>query len=237
MLFNEYVKCITIDDAWKYWYNLIKTNVDDDNVAESRDGNVVGEIINATTVINDPTRCILKSNVRKLNMRYLVGELLWYLSGNNSLDAIRLFTSNWNRMSDDGKTVNSNYGNIIQNEYGFNQFEYCYDLLKNEPNTRQATIHIKTPRDTRVNPTKDLNCTVYLQLFIRKGKLYMIAHMRSNDLWMGFPYDVFQFTSIQIMMAMKLGVKLGTYTHVVDSLHMYERDYRKALENESEVQK
>ena len=51
MLFNEYVKCITIDDAWKYWYNLIKTNVDD-NVAESRDGNVVGEIINATTVIN-----------------------------------------------------------------------------------------------------------------------------------------------------------------------------------------
>ena len=122
MLFNEYVKCITIDDAWKYWYNLIKTNVDD-NVAESRDGNVVGEIINATTVINDPTRCILKSNVRKLNMRYLVGELLWYLSGNNSLDAIRLFTSNWDRMSDDGKTVNSNYGNIIQNEYGFNQFE------------------------------------------------------------------------------------------------------------------
>ena len=39
------------------------------------------------------------------------------------------------------------------------------------------------------------------------------------------------------MMAMKLGVKLGTYTHVVDSLHMYERDYRKALENENEVQK
>ena len=232
MDFNEYVKCDTIDDAWLHWYEMIKLQ---DFVRKSRDGNIVGEIINATTVIKDPTRCILNSKIRKLSMRYAVGEFLWYLSGNKSLDSIRLITSAWDRMSDDGEVVNSNYGNLIQNEYGFNQFEYCFDLLKEESSTRQATIHIKTPRDTRVNPTKDLNCTVYLQLFVREEKLYMIAHMRSNDLWMGFPYDVFQFANIQILMAMKLGVGLGTYTHVADSLHMYERDYKKARENEIKI--
>ena len=59
--------------------------------------------------------------------------------------------------------------------------------------------------------------------------------MRSNDLWSGFPYDIFQFTCIQILLAMKLGVELGTYTHIADSLHMYERDFVKARNNENRM--
>lgn len=229
--FNKFVEVSDIDAAWTAWYEILTQDVCEEKPKKSRDGEVVGEVINATTVIDDPTRCLLKSDVRKLSYRYAIGEMLWYLSGNNSLDAIRLFTSNWDRMSDDGKTVNSNYGNIIQSKFGFNQFDYVYELLKNDRNTRQATIHIKVPRNTLENPTKDLNCTVYLQFFIREDKLYMISHMRSNDLWMGFPYDVFQFSNIQIMLAMKLGVGLGTYTHIADSLHLYKRDYDKSKKN------
>ena len=48
--------------------------------------------------------------------------------------------------------------------------------------------------------------------------------MRSNDVWMGFPYDVFQFTCMQILMSMELGVEIGTYTHIAGSLHLYERN-------------
>ena len=96
-------------------------------------------------------------------------------------------------------------------------------------------LHIKEARNLIENPTKDLNCTVCLQLFIRDCKLYMTTYMRSNDLWMGFPYDVFQFTCLQILMAMKLHVGIGTYTHVAGSLHLYERDWQKGMKNEQEV--
>ena len=48
--------------------------------------------------------------------------------------------------------------------------------------------------------------------------------MRSNDLWTGFPYDVFQFTAMQILMSMELGLELGSYTHIAGSLHLYERN-------------
>ena len=231
---NECVVAKDIDGAWDKWYNIITT---DAGSAESRDGAVVGEVINAITVIEDPTRCILKSPIRKLPMRYMIGELLWYLSGNNSLDAIRLYTSAWDRMSDDGSTVNSNYGYRIQNakcEYSgqiFDQLEMVYDMLGEHPESRQAVIHIKQARDLVNYPTKDVNCTVCLQFFIRDGKLYMTTYMRSNDLWMGFPNDVFQFTAIQIYLAMRLGVKLGTYTHIAGSLHLYDRDYKVSLEN------
>ena len=232
---NMYFSSKTIDTAWEHWYDVITQGAN--KTEESRDGAVVGEVINAVTVIADPTRCILKSPIRNLPMRYMIGELLWYLSGNSSLDAIRLYTSAWDRMSDDEKTVNSNYGHRIKYakcEYSgvtFDQLTMIEDLLRKDPNSRQAVIHIKQARYLTEFPSKDVNCTVCLQFFIRDGKLSCTTYMRSNDLWMGFPNDVFQFTCIQIYLAMRLGVQLGTYTHIAGSLHLYERDYKTALEN------
>lgn len=234
---NVSVKCKTIDEAWEFWYARISELAKNGSTDTSRDGAVVGEVLNAVTTIEDPTRCILKSPIRKLPMRYCVGELLWYLSGNPRLKAIQLYTGAWDRMSDDGETVNSNYGHRIQNAVDevdgkiFDQMKMVEHLLSVDPSSRQAVIHIKQARDVLVNPTKDLNCTVCLQFFIREGKLYMTTYMRSNDLWMGFPNDVFQFTCMQIYLAMRLNVELGSYTHVAGSLHMYERDYQKSLEN------
>ena len=232
----------TIDDVWVAWYEKLTEGIKHGDTEESRDGAVVGEIINAITVIEDPTRCILKSPIRKLPMRYMVGELLWYLSGNPNLSAIQLYTKAWDRMSDDGVTVNSNYGHKIQHAVDevdgklFDQMKMVEHLLSVDPNSRQAVIHIKQARDVFVNPTKDLNCTVCLQFFIRDGKLYMTTYMRSNDLWMGFPNDVFQFTCMQVYLAMRLNVDLGTYTHIAGSLHLYERDYQKSIENKSAIE-
>lgn len=216
--YNLSIVCDTLDDAFDHWYKLLTSNI---GVHESRDGVVVGEVINATTVINDPTRCIMKSEIRKLPMRYCIGELLWYLSGNKDLKEIQKYTKNWDRMSDDGVTVNSNYGHCIKYKFGFDQWEYVKNMLSENPETRQAVIHIKTADNT---PSKDVNCTICLQFFIRDNKLYLTTYMRSNDLWTGFPYDVFQFTAMQILMSMELGVELGTYTHIDGSLHLYERN-------------
>lgn len=221
--------CNTLDEAFEYWYGILSKDMKNES---SRDGEVVGEIISAITVIEDPTRNIMKSEIRKLPMRYAIGELLWYLSGNNSLNAIRNYTKAWDRMSDDGETVNSNYGYCIQSKYGFNQLNYIIKKLKEDSNSRQAVIHIKEPN---YKPSKDVNCTVFLQFFIRDGKLHMITYMRSNDLWMGFTYDIFQFTCLQIYLAMKLNVGIGTYTHIAGSLHLYERDFLKGEENKGKL--
>lgn len=218
---NMICECDTVTQAFDWWYDkLVRMN----DSQESRDGEVRGEIINAITVISDPTRNICKSDIRKLSMRYAIGEFLWYLSGNNELSEIQKYTNNWDRMSDNGVTVNSNYGHCIKYKYGFDQLEYVEKILRQNSQTRQAVIHIKEPSD---KVSKDVNCTVCLQFFIRDNKLYMTTYMRSNDIWLGFPYDVFQFCNLQILLSMKLGVELGSYTHIAGSLHLYERDVKK----------
>lgn len=213
-----------IDSAWLYWYERLAGQKSE---MSSRDGDVVGEILNAVTVISNPTKNIMRNRIRKLPMKYAVGELLWYLSGNNNLSEIQKYTSAWDRMSDDGKTVNSNYGWCIRHKYGFDQWEYVRELLRKSPETRQAVLHIKTADNKE---SKDVNCTVCLQFFIRDNKLHATVYMRSNDIWMGFPYDVFQFTCMQILMSMELGVEIGIYTHVAGSLHLYKRDLQEEVD-------
>jgi thymidylate synthase len=63
-------------------------------------------------------------------------------------------------------------------------------------------------------------------LKIRDDKLHWTQIMRSNDLFRGTPYNFVQFSVLQEVLSGWLGVKLGTYTHLSDSLHVYERDMR-----------
>ena len=215
----DFCKAKDATSAWECWYGKLQEQAEKGFTAESRDGGVAGEILNAVTVIEDPTRNIVQSDIRKLNLRYMIGEMLWYLSANNNLSEIQKYTKAWDRMSEDGITVNSNYGHKIHKFYGFDQWEFIRDMLQKDPNSRQAVIHIKDPG---IHP-KDTPCTVCLQFFIRDNKLHLTTYMRSNDVWMGFPYDVFTFTCFQIRMAMELGVDIGEYTHIAGSLHLYER--------------
>lgn len=218
MEYNVGVADKSIDLVWTRWYDKI-SKMKEPN--DSRDGMVIGEVINAISVIEDPTKNVLLSPIRKLSMRYAVGEFLWYLSGSNKLKEISKYTKNWERFSDDGENLNSCYGWCIKHKFGFDQYEYVKELLKKDRNTRQAVIHIKEPSN---KPSKDINCTVCLQFFIRENKLYLTTYMRSCDLWYGFPYDVFNFCNLQVLLSMELGVELGTYTHICGSLHLYERD-------------
>ena len=138
-------------------------------------------------------------------------------------------------MSDDGEHVNSNYGYLIKKYYGFDQFNMCCQMLYDDQNSRQAIIHFKPPVDFVAYKSKDVPCTISQQFFIRDEKLHTIVTMRSNDIWNGVPYDIFFFTNNQIKLAMLLNVSVGTYMHNSGSLHMYKRDYDKAIENEKKL--
>lgn len=219
---------ISVNDIWEKAFAALSKQAEEGFSDGSRDGNVVGEFLDAVMFVEDPTRNIVTSPIRKMPMRYAVGELAWYLSGSNRVADISQYAQKWAEISDDGETNNSAYGYRIFNKFGFDQWEYVKGLIRKDPNTRQAVIHIKDASDI---PTKDTPCTVYLQFFLRNNKLNLSVHMRSNDIWMGVPYDMFSFCFLQVKMAMELGVEVGTYTHYAGSLHMYQRDYSAALHN------
>lgn len=207
----------TADELFELVYKNMK-DVNDEYMAK--------EIVNANLVLLNPIKNTMCNCRRKMSMQYAIGELLWYNSKNPKYSAINPYSKYWSNISDDGETVNSNYGYCIHSKY-FDQWEMIKKLLKENPNSRQAVIHIKEPRDIVSNPTKDLNCTLTLQFILRDNKLHLITTMRSNDIWLGLPYDLFNFTCMQIQLAMELNVEIGYYYHNAASLHLYKRDVSK----------
>jgi thymidylate synthase len=70
---------------------------------------------------------------------------------------------------------------------------------------------------------EDIPCNLCSLLKVRRGRLEWVQVMRSNDLILGLPHNFVQFTMLQELMASWLGVRIGTYIHYSDSLHVYER--------------
>jgi thymidylate synthase len=160
----------------------------------------------------------------------MVAELLWYLSANNKTAWIAKYSAFWNDISDDGHTANSAYGArlFVPHEKiangRFTQWQYVLNELRRDNDSRRAVMHLRVPADS-IDARLDVPCTLSLQFFIRNKKLHMIVNMRSSDLIFGIAYDIPAFTLFQEILANQLNVELGTYTHMSNSLHIYERHF------------
>ena len=193
------------------------------------------EITPASITIKEPLKNVILSPARKLNYGFMLGELAWILQGSNDAHHIAHYNKNWMNFSDDGMTLNGAYGQRIfrYSEHEVNQFENVIELLKNDKNSRQGTIVLFDPNKD-FKETKDKPCTNLMRFSIRNDKLNLLVLMRSNDIMFGYPYDVFNFTVLQKIMANRLGIEVGIYTHVVDSLHLYveQMDWCEDIANE-----
>ena len=188
------------------------------------DAPVVGntrELNNMKIEIDDISNNII--SIRNISYNYLLGEFLWYFNGSQSLEYISKYSSFWKNISDDGVTSNSAYGYILKHKHGFDQIEKIIELLTVDPNSRRAVLNFNVPNE-RVIETKDEPCTIALQFLVRDNKVHCTAIMRSNDIWFGTPYDWAFFIELQKVIADRLGLGYGTYTHFATSFHMYERN-------------
>mgnify|MGYP001576707965 CR=1 FL=1 len=234
------------DNLEKIHRLLISEIVDVPDFESAPRGKPIREIIVCSFELTNPRNRIITSPARAANYGFGVGELCWYVRGDRDLETMRYYNKRMTQFSDDGITINSAYGNrIFKNRWGgsaggmapVSQFDLVIEELKKDPDSRRAVMHINEPTDLLravEHGSKDVPCTMSLQLLIRDRKLHMHVLMRSNDVVWGMPYDVFSFTSLQEAFLYGLqaaGVPvddLGSYHHTAGSMHLYEPHYEMA---------
>lgn len=204
---------------------------------------ITKELHPATVIITNPRRKLVTSRV--INVTFALAEVLWILEGRNDVQMLRFYNSNIGNFSDNGETFNAAYGQRMRVHFGHDQIDDVIRTLKADPNSRQATIVISSPKrdrgweadprgsynwDTPVlrHETKDRACNVLAHLMIRDGKLDWMQIIRSNDAVWGTPYNWMQWMHMQEYIASCLGIAPGQYYHVVDSLHIYEHHFDEA---------
>lgn len=189
----------------------------------------VRELLDVELVIENPHDRFIGNAARNVDMLYLMGELCFFLDSRTDLKSIAYYSKFWNKISDDGETVNSAYGSRLFNTlnmYAEKQFGYALKCLMEDQYSRKAVMTIYDRDDAR--KSSDNPCTMFLQLIIRNDKLHLYSFMRSNDVWLGLPYDVAFFTLIQeiaytILKPAYPNLDLGAYHHHATSMHCYEQ--------------
>ena len=179
------------------------------------------EILGVLLRLTNP-RARLSLAEKKGTIFSCLGELLWYLSGQDSLEFIQYYLKKYDENSDDGQTIAGAYGPRLFNTNGIDQVAKVKEILKKKPTSRRCVIQLFQAEDLVDLSQSDVPCTCTLQFFCRDERLHLHVNMRSNDAYLGLPHDIFAFTMFQEVMARDLGVELGEYTHAVGSLHVYE---------------
>ena len=196
-------------------------------------GMEIREITDCALVIENPVFAMYENERRSTQEKYIAAEFLWYFAGRNDLSFIERFAKFWQHVANEDGTLNSAYGNLIftkKNEHNISQWEWAYNSLVEDKDTRQAIMHFNMPEHQR-RGNKDFVCTLTGIFQIRENKLNFTVNMRSNDAILGTPTDIPFFCVLQIQMLELLkstypDLELGTYTHFAHSLHIYERHFQ-----------
>lgn len=226
----------TADELWRKAAEALVSG-DDSLRQESRSG-LIREYLHCSLHLRNPRQRWILSRQPSINPAFAIAEVVWILQGRN--DAA--FPNYWNpklpEFSGRGETYYGAYGHRLRINLGFDQIEVAYQALAAELNSRQVVLQIWDGQNDMPNSDgsprdPDIPCNVVSMLKVRDGKLEWLQIMRSNDIFRGTPHNIIQFTCLQEVMAGWLGLEVGSFVLVADSLHMYEHDSKEFYISES----
>ncbi|POF34134.1 thymidylate synthase [Roseibium marinum] len=189
-------------------------------------GQSTREVLGVQFTLSNPKNRIITLPSRRFSLPLAIGELCWHLRGDDDVAKLAYYANSWLQFSDDGKRVQGScYGKKLLGGTPKNpdHLSRMINLLNTDPSTRRATVSFIDNLADFEN-SKDISCVNSIQLLIRNDSLHMFTLMRSNDVFLGVPYDVFLFTNLLEFISLRLKIKMGSYRHFATSLHMYERN-------------
>lgn len=172
------------------------------------------------TTYERPLERVLFEPLRDANPFFHVMESLWILAGRNDVAFPAKYNSKLAQYSDDGKLFHGAYGHRLRHDK--DQLDAAIAKLKREPDSRQVVLQIWDSRKDLNIKSNDIPCNDMIFLKIRHGKLRMTVLNRSNDaIWGAYGANAVQFSFLQEYLASMIGVEVGEYRQVSDSLHVY----------------
>ena len=221
------MKCYQAESADALYSHLLYAVNNTGARAASRAG-ATKELLHVSAELYHPRRRWVVSREPALNAAFAVAEMIWIIRGRRDSAFLNYFNRALPQYAGAGRTYAGAYGWRLRRNLGFDQLRSAYLALKAAPHSRQVVLQIWDGRrdlpDGAAPRSPDVPCNVVSLLKVRGGRLEWTQIMRSNDLFRGWPYNILQWTTLQEVMAGWLGLQVGTYHHLSDSLHMYEKD-------------
>jgi thymidylate synthase len=171
--------------------------------------------------------------LRKIPTKMFIAEQVWFIAGSRKpADFLRDYTKIWDLFTNPGDVVTVAYGYRWRKHFGRDQLGLLVKLLQEDPSSRHGVVVTWDPAGDGLGGVakKNVPCPFAFTVTIIGGRLHFHNIVRSNDMVLGFPADVAGFALLQMILAQKLGVAPGIYTHSISNAHIYDNHYDGAAE-------
>ena len=176
---------------------------------------------------------------KKLHLKSIIHELLWFLKGDTNIDYLKENGVNiWNAWADKNGDLGPVYGFQWRNwnNDGIDQIKILMEDLVNNPNSRRHLISAWNPSvlpDTNISFESNIAngkaalppCHAFFQFYVSNQKLSCQLYQRSADVFLGVPFNIASYSLLTMMIAQVCNLKLGDFVHTFGDAHIYSNHF------------
>lgn len=162
---------------------------------------------------------------KKLHLRSIIIELLWFLSGDTNVaylkeNGVRI----WDEWADENGNLGPVYGHQWRSWPGRNgesidQIAQLVRQLKQQPDSRRHIVSAWNVADVDHMALPPCHCL--FQFYVANGKLSCQLYQRSADVFLGVPFNIASYALLTLMLAQVCGFEPGEFIHTFGDVHLY----------------
>jgi thymidylate synthase len=162
---------------------------------------------------------------KKLHLRSIIHELLWFLKGDTNVQYLRdNKVTIWDEWADKDGNLGPVYGAQwrswkTSDGRSIDQISQVIEQIKNNPDSRRLLVVAFNPGelDKMALPP----CHAFFQFYVGGGRLSLQMYQRSADVFLGVPFNIASYALLMMMVAQVTGLVPGEFIHTLGDAHLY----------------
>lgn len=162
---------------------------------------------------------------KKLHLRSIIHELLWFLRGDTNIRYLRdNGVTIWDEWADDDGELGPIYGYQWRSwptpDGGhIDQIAQVVNQIRKSPDSRRLIVSAWNVADIERMALPP--CHAFFQFYVAEGRLSCQLYQRSADIFLGVPFNIASYALLTLMIAQVTGIKPGEFVHTLGDAHLY----------------
>jgi thymidylate synthase len=169
---------------------------------------------------------------KKLHLRSIVHELIWFLQGDTNVAYLK---ENGVSIWDEWADANGDLGPVYGRQWRawptadgkvVDQIAWVVDEIKRNPDSRRLIVSAWNVGE--LPKMALMPCHTMFQFYVANGKLSCQLYQRSGDIFLGIPFNIASYALLTHMIAQVTGLEVGDFVHTLGDAHLYSNHIEQA---------